>query len=44
MFARRTLLLAVMVFVFSSAVGCCKHRCWKNDAVSYAPPPCNDCP
>jgi hypothetical protein len=45
MFAKRTLVIAAVVALFVSAVGCGKHHCCKNGSVSYAPAttPCDTC-
>jgi hypothetical protein len=45
---KRILMLAVAAVVLSTAVGCGRHRCCRDNATSFAPPPpplpCDNCP
>jgi hypothetical protein len=45
MFTKRTLLMLAIVTLFTTAVGCGRHRCCKDGSVSYAPAtqPCDPC-
>ena len=44
---KRILMLTAVVVLVSSAVGCGRHRCCRDGATSYAPPPpplpCDTC-